>query len=73
MTTEGIAWGVLGVLSFVTLIAYLRWEDPPKDQRACTPPELPNRQVETDADLSALLVPKATTTTRDDSPEAHAA
>jgi hypothetical protein len=36
-TTERIAWGLL---SFIALIVYLRWEGPWKDQKKDEPPEL---------------------------------
>jgi hypothetical protein len=63
-TASTIARELWGLLSFIALIAYLRWEGPLDDQREVTPPEVPNRQAENDdRDLSALHVPKATTAT----------
>ena len=47
-TAEKIAWGAWGVLSFTALIAWLRWEGTPEDQRDVTPPEEPKRQAEND-------------------------
>jgi len=44
MTTAEIARGVWGVLCFVALIVYLRWEGTPKDQGELTPPEVPKRK-----------------------------
>jgi hypothetical protein len=44
-TAERIA---LGLLSFVALIVYLRWEGPPQDQDKYEPPEVPKRQAEND-------------------------
>jgi hypothetical protein len=45
---ERITWGALGLLSFIALIAWLRWEGTPEDQREATPPEEPKRQAEND-------------------------
>ena len=39
-TAERIARGVLGVLSFIALIAWCRWLGTPEDQREVTPPEV---------------------------------
>jgi hypothetical protein len=47
MTAERITWGALGLLSFIALIVYLRWEGTPEDQKV-TPPEGPKRQAEND-------------------------
>ena len=44
-TEERIAWGLL---SFIALIVWLRWEGPREDQREVTPPEVPKRQTEND-------------------------
>jgi hypothetical protein len=43
-TEERIAWGACGVLSFIALIAWCRWQGTPEDQREVTPPELPKRE-----------------------------
>jgi hypothetical protein len=40
-TAERIARGVLGVLSFIALIVWCRWEGTPEDQRELTPPDAP--------------------------------
>jgi hypothetical protein len=40
-TAERIAWGALGLLSFIMLIVYLRYEGTPEDQG-------PKRQAEND-------------------------
>jgi hypothetical protein len=48
---ERITWGVWGLLSFIVLIVWLRWEGAPEDQRKMTPPEGPKgreRQAEND-------------------------
>ena len=45
---ERITWGALGLLSFIALIVWLRWEGAPEDQREVTPPEVPKRQAEND-------------------------
>ena len=42
------AWGVLGLLSFIVLIIWLRWEGPREDQKKDEPPEEPKRQAEND-------------------------
>jgi hypothetical protein len=50
-TEEWIARGALGLLSFIVLIVWLRWEGTPEDQRKMTPPEGPKgreRQAEND-------------------------
>ena len=47
-TAERIAWGVWGLLSFIALIAWLRWEGPLEDQKKNEPPEVPKRQAEYD-------------------------
>ena len=36
-TAERIAWGVWGVLSFIGLIAWLRWEGTPEDKEEIVP------------------------------------
>jgi hypothetical protein len=38
---EIIAWDALGPLSFIALIAWLRWEGPPDDQKKDEPPQVP--------------------------------
>jgi hypothetical protein len=40
-TAERIIWGALGLLSFIVLIVWLRWEGPRGDQKKDEPPELP--------------------------------
>ena len=47
-TEEWIAWGALGLLSFIVLIIWLRWEGPREDRKEATPPEEPTRQAEDD-------------------------
>ena len=47
-TAETIAWGVWGLLSFIALIVYLRWEGPLEDQKKDGPPEVSKRQAEND-------------------------
>jgi hypothetical protein len=47
-TEEWIARGALGVLSFIVLIIWLRWEGPRGDQKKDQPPEEPKRQAEND-------------------------
>jgi hypothetical protein len=45
-TAERIAWGLL---SFIVLIVWLRWEGPWEDQKKDEPPEEePKRQAEND-------------------------
>jgi hypothetical protein len=39
---RNIAWGALGLLSFIFLIVYLRWVGTPEDQKKDRPPEVPN-------------------------------
>jgi hypothetical protein len=39
-TAEWIARGALGLLSFIVLIVWLRWEGPWEDQKKNEPPEL---------------------------------
>jgi hypothetical protein len=39
-TAERIIWGCLGVLSFIVLIVWLRWEGPREDQKKDEPPEV---------------------------------
>ena len=43
---ERIAWGAWGLLSFIVLIIWLRWECPREDQKKDEPPEEPKRQAE---------------------------
>ena len=43
-TAGRLAWGAWGVLSFIALIVWCRWEGTPEDQREVTPPELPKRE-----------------------------
>jgi hypothetical protein len=48
---ERITWGALGLLSFILLIAWLRWEGPWEDQKKDEPPEVPKeneRKAEND-------------------------
>jgi hypothetical protein len=50
-TEEWIARGALGVLSFIVLIIWLRWEGPREDQKKDEPPEARKereRQTEND-------------------------
>ena len=47
-TEEWIAWGALGLLSFIVLIIWLRWEGPREDRKEATPPEEPKDQAEND-------------------------
>ena len=42
-TPERIIWGAWGLLSFVFLIVYLRWEGPREDE-LMRPPEASNHQ-----------------------------
>jgi hypothetical protein len=44
-TAERIAWGLL---SFIFLIVWLRWEGPQEDQKKDQPPEEPKGQAEND-------------------------
>jgi hypothetical protein len=39
-TEEWIARGALGLLSFIVLIVWLRWEGPWEDQKKDEPPEV---------------------------------
>ena len=48
MEPESVAWGVLGLLSFIVLIVWLRREGPWEDQKKDEPPEEPERQTEND-------------------------
>jgi len=41
MELERIAWGTLGVLSFVALIVWLRWRGTQEDQKKDEPPQVP--------------------------------
>ena len=52
-TAEQLIRGALGLLSFIGLIVYLRWEGPWKDQkkdepRSFTPVEIPHSDDPTD-------------------------
>jgi hypothetical protein len=47
-TEEWIARGALGLLSFIVLIIWLRWEGAREDQKKVEPPEEPKRQAEND-------------------------
>jgi hypothetical protein len=40
-TAERIIWGAWGLLSFIVLIIWLRWEGPWEDQKKDEPPQLP--------------------------------
>jgi len=44
MELERIAWGPLGVLSFIVLIAWLHWEGPWEDQTKDEPPQVPKER-----------------------------
>ena len=49
MSIVEIGWGASGLLSFITLIAWLRWEGPREDQKQDEPPQVPKgreRQAE---------------------------
>jgi hypothetical protein len=48
MEPEKIAWDALGLLSFIALIVWLRWEGPREDQKKDEPPQVPKRQTEND-------------------------
>jgi hypothetical protein len=39
-SVEKIAWGAWGLLSFIVLIAWLRWEGPWGDQKKDEPPQV---------------------------------
>jgi hypothetical protein len=43
MELERMTWGALGVLSFVALIIWLRWEGPREDQKKNGPPQAGDR------------------------------
>ena len=48
-TVETIAWSALGLLSFIALIAWLRCDGTPEDQKKDEPPQVPkerDRQAE---------------------------
>jgi hypothetical protein len=50
-TAERIAWGALGLLSFILLFVWLRWEGPWEDQKKDEPPKVPKgneRKAEND-------------------------
>jgi hypothetical protein len=40
---ERIAWSAWGLLSFIALIVWLRWEGTPEDQNKDEPPRMPKR------------------------------
>jgi hypothetical protein len=44
MELERIAWGALGVVSFIVLIAWLHWEGPWEDKKDEPPQELKERE-----------------------------
>jgi hypothetical protein len=46
-TAERLAWGALGLLSFIVLIVWLRWEGPWEDQKKYEPPVVPKRKKNT--------------------------
>ena len=48
MSTADRIVGVWGLLSFIALIVWLRWEGTPEDHREVTAPEVPKRQAEND-------------------------
>jgi hypothetical protein len=50
MDTEGIFRGAVGLLSFIALIALLRWLGTPEDQRKMTPPRVPKEQAGREAE-----------------------
>ena len=43
-TAQRITWGAWGLLRFIALIVWLRWEGTPEDQREVTPPEVPKER-----------------------------
>jgi hypothetical protein len=43
-TVERIAWGAWGLLTFIALIAWLRWEGPLEDQKKDDRPQLPKER-----------------------------
>ena len=43
-TAQSIAWSVWGLLSFIALIAWLRWEGPREDQKKDEPPQVPKER-----------------------------
>ena len=47
-TEEIIIRSVLGLVSFIFLIVYLRWEGRLEDQKKDEPPEVRKRQAEND-------------------------
>ncbi len=47
-STERITWRAWGLVSFIMLIAYLRWVGPREEQKKARPPKVPNRQAEND-------------------------
>jgi len=44
MEPEKIAWDSLGLLSFIALIVWLRWEGPREDQKKDEPPQVPKER-----------------------------
>jgi hypothetical protein len=52
---EIIAWNALGLLSFVALIVYLRWEGPWEDQKRDEPSQGP-KERERQAENSRSIV-----------------
>jgi hypothetical protein len=46
-TEEWIARGAWGLLSFIVLIVWLRWEGPWEDQKKDEPPVVPKRKKNT--------------------------
>jgi hypothetical protein len=50
-TAERIAWGALGLLSFIFLIVYLRWVGTPEDQNKDEPPEVPKGEERQKAEM----------------------
>jgi hypothetical protein len=50
MELERIAWGALGVLSFIVLIVWLRWVDPWEDQKKDEPPQVPKERERQEGD-----------------------
>jgi hypothetical protein len=43
-TVERISWGAWGLLTFIALIAWLRWEGPLEDQKKDDRPQLPKER-----------------------------
>jgi hypothetical protein len=44
MSTAEIAWNAWGLLSFIALIAWLRWEGPLEDQKNDDRPQVPKER-----------------------------